>query len=284
MKDTAENLADDLSFCRERATEFDPWYGLHTVFAHQDQQHQLLGLYAFFAMMERAAAMSEPSLCATQLAWWQSEVGEGLERSAHPVIRALQSSGAMPVLVGGALPGLFSQALLRVQKNPLAKVDDLEALCDDIGNAYMSPQIALADADPQFATYSGSTAGTGLWRLVSLATRSPEEAWWFVPLDLQARHGVRLDRVGANRDGENQVFNALGVIAQRWFNSQLIDFEGSGHDAKAGYSHLVASLLTQERQLSLMLESPLRHGRRAPRPGLLELLRLWSNTRSRIRR
>lgn len=284
MKNIPEYLAEDLSFCRERVAEFDPWYGLHKVFAQPDQACRKLSLYAFFSMMERAAAMTEPSLCGAQLAWWKSEVGERAASSAHPVVRSLRFSGTLPVLSDGALPGLFSQALIRVQKSPVANVEGLRAFCDEIGNAFFAPEVSLASPECRFADYTGSCAGTGLWRLVHLAGRSPDPGFWFVPLDLQARYGESVDRIGVETGTESSALQALGEMGALWFDAQLDDLIHQDRTAAQRNSQLIASLLAQKRQLSLALESLSRPGRRPVKAGPIELLRLWSNTRRLSRR
>lgn len=278
MKDSPDNALEDMGFCRERVAEFDPWYRLHIVFARQRQVNATLALNAFFAMMERAAAMTESSLCAAQLAWWNSEIEERAEVSAHPVVRALRNHGVLPVLEGSALPGLFSQALCRVQENPVSDVRGLEALCQEIGSAFVSPEVSLAKGGAA-SSYSGDCAGTGLWRLVHSALRNPGRGFWFVPLDLQARHGESLENIGKSVGADGSILGALAETGERWFASQLTGLAASFKADKSKARQVFASVIAQKRQLDLTLRNPEKNGRTVNRASLTEWLRLWSNVR-----
>lgn len=275
---------DDLNFCWEQVLSHDPWFRLHFVFAPKHQADQILALHALFAMLERALSLSDESLSLAQLAWWRAELQpERAMISAHPAVRAFRVSNenqALPLEVTDLLIGTMID---RLQSQPLTDEQSLKALCDRVGKSRVRAQLSLCFDNEETPPFEGHYAGTGLVCLIDAALKTPQEAWWFTPLSLQAKHQFSPGLTMQSGQGEIAVLQTFSEWGGAWLEDQIENFGRMSFPAGAAQStrrHLIAMMNAKAIRFSRTLNSLVANGRSDPgRWRMLDVVRVWSSCR-----
>lgn len=253
---------NDLAFCRRRVLENDPWFSLHSIFAPAPSRKQILAVHALFAALERALLLSEEMLTLSQLGWWQAELApERARLSAHPVVRALRSSGVLQLLSQDTIAALLSQALDRLNTEPISDEARLRSLCDRVGRALLSAECVIGHDERMSAHVGVDCAGTGLSTLLGSALRNDATSLWFLPLTLQARHCCDSRSIGAGSQDAVAVLEALDSLGAQWFTDQLVQMQQAeaGLPASAhSLRHLFAWVLSDRHKTARSLRAMMR--------------------------
>lgn len=201
--------------CWEQIDAIDPLYRITHVFVERENARRLLAVRALFASLERIVAeVKEEEVALRKLEWWR---GALLRREPagefHPLIEALAADATLQRLERDDLNSLIDHACRRVAGAPAHDTEALFRFCVESGHlmAGLEHQ-AVSRIAPVKGVFETLKARRGLVQLLreSLAGKSDRVFWW-VPLDLQARHGVsKRDFGGAERvSGVSNVFDDL---------------------------------------------------------------------------
>lgn len=282
-------VQSDLNFCWEQAREFDPWFGMHFVFASGQYKKQVLPLFALYAMLERTLTRSEESLGAAQLSWWQSELSPDRRPvSAHPAIRSLNACCDSDPITGDQVNRLMAQAMIRLRAEPINDESALKTLCNSIGEAFVIPAVSPAAPSTIQSALCGRCAGTGLTRLMQTAAVQRPAVLWFLPLTMQARHSCGTDVMTAGSEARAAVAQSLSRLASEWYSEQieaLAQAYESNRDSRPALRHQIAVVLSEARRIGRNM-SALEKGSMAPqmRWRLGDFLSVWFDCRRMIRK
>lgn len=279
-----EVLKADLDFCWEKVLNSDPWFRLHYAFAPKQLGQQILALHALFSMLDRALGLSDESLRLAQLAWWRSELSpENTEVSAHPVVRTLRESGAMQQLSGDQIEALVAQAVSQLRTESLNSQEELKTLCDQVGEAKVLSEAAIACKDRAQPALVGRCAGTGLSAITREAGLEGRPALWFIPLDLQARHQSDLHTIKQSRAEIRAVLESLCRWGEAWFDEQveaLSQAVSSGIFAPGAARHLLAMVLSDQLRFLRAMKDLGDGGKGEPGPWrLADFMGIWRECR-----
>lgn len=271
----------DLGFCWQQVLSHDPWFRLHYLFAPEKHAEAILAVHALSALLEETLDSSEESLTITRLQWWRSELQpESAQVSAHPVLRALRESRNGQLLPTVLSDSLMAQLLLRLQAEPLQDQDALRDLCIRIGRGRIAIQSGLSDSEDGARAAAWRCAGTGLASLMEFAIRSKQNAWWFIPLELQARFQFDMNDLQSTGSETQGVFQALSAWLDEWFEEQIADIAQSQGSADGMRRHLVALSSASQLRMSRTVQSLLKGDTGNPgRWKMTDLLRVWSSSR-----
>lgn len=277
---------DDLEFCWRKVLINDPWFRLHFAFAPKPLVTQLLAVHALIAMLDQALNMSDEALVLAQLAWWQSELlPRSVSLSAHPVVRALRTSGALRQLGTARLEALVVQAVGQLRAGTPENREELEALCSKTGEARVSALRALEANDEADALLRGRCAAAGLHSIISRETHSERPDLWFVPLDLQALHQSSVRDISQGTASSGGVLVSLSDWEASWFDDQIMALKAGAsqgaHSAKI-IRYLVALGLSERLRFRRYLENMHAGNWRSPgRWRLADFLGIWRECHSR---
>lgn len=280
---------EDLAFCWSKALSNDPWLRLHFAFAPKPLATQLLAVHALIAMLDRALNMSDEALVLPQLAWWQSELlPHSLSLSAHPVVRALRTSGALQRLGPARLEALVVQAVGQLQAQTPGNREDLKALCNRIGEARVSALSSLGTSGDLEEHLRGRCAATGLHSIASREMHSERPDLWFVPLELQALHQSNVRDLSQGKASAGGLLVSLTDWEALWFDDQIRALKTGarqgGLSAKI-FRYLLALGLSERLKFQRSLENMHAGTWRSPgRWRLTDFLTIWRECRRRSNR
>ena len=183
-----------LSHCWEQIDAVDPLYRVTHVFAEGDDAKRLVAVRALFASLERIVSeVKDEEVALRKLEWWR---GALLHREPagefHPVIEALTLDETLQRLDETDLSRLIDQAGQRVGARPVPNRNDLARFCADSGHLLMALEHqSVSRIAPRVQELTGLKKRRGFTQLLreSFSGQTDRSFWW-IPLDLQARHGV----------------------------------------------------------------------------------------------
>lgn len=189
----------DIDYCAEVACIPGGTLSVSHRFARPDVRDRLLVLHA---MLETLVSIpfqaSDPVVASAKVAWWRRELSEGfIGESAHPLVHAMRLHGVVERLDASWIDSYFDALVKLAIGGPIADWDSLEELARGIGGNGASMEAALvgSDADTELLVPVG--AAMFLARLIlEPRTMLCSQSWW-LPMDLQARHGITLGMVEA---------------------------------------------------------------------------------------
>ena len=124
--------------CEERAPAAESACALARRFLAPQLQARVLALQALFASLRGVpAGVSDPAVGLAKLAWWENELRAApAGASRHPVVEALQRTGALEGSES-ELPGnYFTAVAARLDAPPFQSFDELDGwLCETYGAA-----------------------------------------------------------------------------------------------------------------------------------------------------
>ncbi|MEJ2534729.1 MAG: squalene/phytoene synthase family protein [Gammaproteobacteria bacterium] len=264
--------------CEERAPAAGSACGLARRFLAPHNQARVLALQALFASLRGVpAGVSEPAVGLAKLAWWENELREAAAgASRHPVVEALQRTGALEGDGSDFPGGYFTAVAARLDAPPVRSFDDLDGwLCDTYGaEARLLDRRPVTGAPAAGLQRMGAAAGL-LELLESWAPGAERPAW--VPLALVARAGAS---AGREQDLRAAVVaelagTALGHLpASRGANEPA----GGGHGGAPPGPFIAARHAVVRRRLNRLVRQPAK----PPRAGLAgagDVFAAWSAAR-----
>jgi len=224
MIDRATETGNDRQFCWEQVGKSNRLFRVSQVFAPRDCAEKLLPLYALFSVAEQiCSSISDEDIARSKLNWWRNECLQNKPGdSRHPVLKELSRTDALKDLCQESVAGLLDGVESRL----------------------------YASAPPDMSGLKGSTlefepgllARNGMLQLVRESVHRKEQGgFWWIPLNLLARHGVsREDIVTDPRSlSVKRLLAEIFVAAESWGRLSNSDF-GSGPDDISPARHLFA--------------------------------------------
>jgi 15-cis-phytoene synthase len=283
MPNTAET--NERLFCWEQVQATNPLFRISRVFAPVGQAERLLPLYALFAVLEQLCSQwSDLDVARRTLDWWRFECQPGnIERSAHPILRELNRAGACAALDQGALARLFDTTEARLVAAAPADLDGLERLCRCVAEPLYDLELGLcAGLDSAERQAPTACASNGLAQLIreSVAPGRAGSYWW-LPLNLLARHGVSRADVGerAHVPAVRALFGDILGRSHGWAGMPGVQHELAPNNLApmrhfVVFSHLQAYILRQLRG-----SRPAQYPAAFKRAGAAELFQAWKAAR-----
>lgn len=197
--------------CREVAFRANPLFRLSHAFIDSRTVDRLIALYALFgAIEETCLAVADEGVAYRKLDWWRNEAKAILDGTGtHPVSVELRLSGAAEGIGHVELKELLDTAETLIDRPAISGQNELASLCTEQGMPMARLELAACGAGHgDMSALSDVAARRGLYRLIhwTFIASDGADAWW-IPLDLQARHGVgRAELADSKRGGS---FRAL---------------------------------------------------------------------------
>jgi phytoene/squalene synthetase len=250
--------ANDQLFCREQLAKTGSMFRVSRVFAPPALADKLLALYALFSAVEQiCAGHADEEVARNRLNWWRLECLEkDLAASQHPIVREL----------------------VRTRAGDTMKGEDIEKLLN-------AAESRLGIDDNEWEWSQGRVASGGMVQLARESTlRNAGQGYWWVPLDLMARHGVsRADMIeNPSSDSVIHLFAEVTGSGYQWAcGTQPSTGRPAGH---ASMRHFVAVSGMQEHVLRRLKRlKPNRYAGELGQPGMRQLIAGWKAAR-RVRR
>jgi phytoene/squalene synthetase len=277
--------ANDGLFCREQALSTNPLLRLSLLYVEQPMAEQLLALHALFASIERASsAVSDEDVAIRKLAWWREELERGRRvESRHPVLRELHRSGAASRLPWDRAQSWLDSTATLADAPPPATIRDLEHLCQAVGEPLIEMELAVCDMPPgKGGDYSGPVIRRGLIELLRESARKPgNSAFWWCPLDVLARFGVKRSELmpGGNDPESHKVFQVIidGILSTKRGSEDIL--RNISNNKQPVMNLLILDVLAQRKLENMKKTSPVRFRKMLERTGLGDLLASWNAAR-----
>lgn len=280
-KNTNEQL-----FCWEQVDKTNRLFRVSHAFAPPEHRGRLLPLYALFSVVEEACSRSsDEQLARSKLAWWHQEIlGRNPDGGSHPIIAELSRGASLSRFQKGCVERLLEDAGSRLDGAPPQSLEDLRQRCEKVSRPQMELELSLCGAEePDTSRIAGGQAArTGLVQLLRESLRAPETgAFWWLPLDLLARHGISRAEVRRTPEAKpaQAMLKELLAEGQGWGDDPGLLSQGIAGPAGA-MSHLLVHGELQSRLLArLRGKSPGRYGAEVGRTTLADLYHAWKTAR-----
>jgi len=273
-------------FCWEQVDKTNRLFRVSHAFAPSDHRGKLLPLYALLSVVEEASSrFSEEQIARGKLAWWRQEIlGRDPGSNSHPVIAELSRNARLGPRQIGCVERLLEDAESRLDEPPPASLEDLRRRCSKVSQPQMELELRLCGAEEPDMTgaAAGQGARRGLLQLLRESLRAQETgAFWWLPLDLLARHGVSRAEVrrAPGAESAQAMFNDLLAEGLAWGEGRRPLRENNGGPADA-LSHLTVHGELQSRLLLRLQGRPAeRYGAELGRATLADLYHAWKTAR-----
>lgn len=276
---------NDRTFCWEQVSRTNRVFRISHVFAPAFCADRLVPLYAFFSICEQmASSTSDEGIAESKLLWWRSECLHGDPgKSRHPVLREMERTGALALLPRESLQRLLDGVEFSLNASAPPDLESLKRICIDFQHPQAGLELAVAGLQAEsFPVHQGQLARAGLLQLIrESALGQNRDAWWWVPMNLLARHGLNRDDIPRNSGSEN----VAGLFSEIFEASRLWGADGDGVRAEAGgdqsrLRHLFAINGLYSGQLSrLEKRTPDRYAGELKRLGIGDIYLAWKAAR-----
>lgn len=251
--------SESLEYCAELAYSPAGTFSISHRFARPEIQNKLLVLHAFLQSVGSIPfTASDPTVALAKVSWWRQELeGEAQGDSLHPLVGAMSNHGVLEDLQPADLDNLFLALAGLASGEPISTMAELAKIAGRFGGAAASMEAGLATKKPEGASLS--SMGTAIYqaiRLLSPGATLCGQAWW-LPLELQARHGVTLEDLVSNRKA-GALRTALEDIGRPVLaNLRSAALKLQPHDNRfaqnAGVHHLLITAALLEKRLKRAL-------------------------------
>jgi len=280
-----EKTNDDL-FCWEQVLRTHRVFRISQVFATRQTAEKLLPLYALFSAIEQiCSTISDEEVARSKINWWRMEILQKLPgESLHPIVKQLTRTGAMNDLPVGSIATLLDSAESRLDSQAPADLTDLKQRCVETQQPQFELELAVCGSKSDFiGDESFNLARSGLLQLIRESEgRKEQGAYWWVPLNLLARHNVgRADLSGGSNSGEVTALMADIVTAREfWGHESAGSFTGKSEESQ-NMRHFFAINALYKRQLRRLDGLiPERFPAVLNKTGLGDLFRAWKSARA----
>ena len=277
-------------FCWEQIAKTNRFFRISHTFAPSMHGKTLLPLYALFSVVEEAcSSFSDEELARSRLAWWRQEcLGREPGPGSHPVIRELTRHARLGRREQQCITRLLDDAESRLDEAAPASLEELQRRCERVSRPQFELEMALCGAHGPDADRPGDGQGArmGLVQIMreSLRRRDPGAYWW-LPLDLLARHGVSRAQAqhAETANSARTLFAEILAHGQAWGDGLMPPDSGSPEQAGAVRHLQVLGALQAGLLRRLEASSPERFGVEVNRTTLGDLSRAWK-TAQRVNR
>jgi phytoene synthase len=231
MNASSEDKTNDRLFCWEQVSRTNPAFRVSQVYASREDADRLLPLYTLFSIIEQICGRSsDEDLARSKLSWWRIECSpENLQKSRHPVLKEMHRTGVAERLEPAVVKQLLDGAEIRLEARPPSDISELKNMCADFQNAQYSLESMACGLRPeQIGVNRSLLARNGLLQLIRESSQQAEQgAYWWIPLNLLARHGVsRGDVINDPKSAEvSALMTGLLTESKLWVQSSPNDFQ-----------------------------------------------------------
>lgn len=215
MSQQAESVSNDQLFCWEHVSRSGPAFRASRAFAPRQHVQKLLPVYALFSVIEDVCSrISDEDVARSKIAWWRMEcVQKKPAESHHPVLKEMKRTGALQMLTAKLFNQLFDSAEYRLDAGAPADLDALKKECADIMRPQLEIELAACGIEESALRFEpGMLAGSGQLQLIRESAEPKERSgFWWVPMNLLARHGVSREDISNQPEspGVGALFNEL---------------------------------------------------------------------------
>ena len=284
------NTSNERLLCWEQIDRTNRLFRVSHTFAPREFAPKLLPLYALFSVVEEACSrFSDEQLARSKLAWWRQEIlGRAPDRGSHPVIRELTRNVDLDTGWAQPVERMLNDAESRLDEPSPAGLEELRRRCVALSRPQVELEMRLCGIDEPAATAfpatyaAGQGARSGLSQLLRESLRAPEaSAFWWLPLDMLARHGVSRAEVrrAPGSGPARALFGELLGSCRDWG-----DTDGPPPAPAAGPAGAMDHLWVHGRLQSRLLErlrrsTPDRFSAEVKRTTLGDLFHAWKSAR-----
>lgn len=209
-------------FCWEQVLKTNRAFRVSRIFAPADAAPGLLPLYALFSSVEQICSdIQDEELAIRKLNWWRKESQRSdVHLSDHPIFREMHRVGAASRLRPECIGSLLDVAQSRLDSPAPADMAELKSICIAVSQPQLDLETGISGTieigqslDPDF------TACGGLLQLIrESAGIQKQGGYWWIPLNLLARHGLTRARVEQASDSEaaQTLFREILDTAKSW--------------------------------------------------------------------
>jgi phytoene synthase len=280
------NQTNEQLFCWEQVDKTNRLFRVSHAFAPPEHRGKLLPLYALFSVVEEVCSgFPDEQLARSKLAWWRREIlGRNPDGGSHPIIAELSRGASLSRFQKGCVERLLEDADSRLDGAPPPSLEDLRRRCAKVSRPQMELELSLCGVEePDTAGIAaGQAARTGLVQLLRESLRARDTgAFWWLPLDLLARHGISRAEVRSAPGAEpaQAMLRELLAESQAWGDDS--GPLSNGITAPPGaMSHLLVHGELQSRLLArLRGKPPGRYRAEVGRTTLADLYHAWKTAR-----
>ncbi|MBT8049493.1 MAG: squalene/phytoene synthase family protein [Xanthomonadales bacterium] len=203
--------SNDRLFCWEQIAATNRLFRVSRVFAPANCADKLLPLYALFSAIEQiGSTLSDPDVANGKLNWWRQEcLHRDLADSQHPVLKELHRTGAAGDLRPDTVGDLLDGAAARLSARAPADVEALKKICIELFRPQLQLELSVSGlSEPMPGISAALMARNGMLQLLRESGRKTEQGgYWWVPLNMMARHGVGREEI--IREPESKAVNRL---------------------------------------------------------------------------
>lgn len=271
---------NDASFCRDHAFAGNPLFRISVILA-PDHRRELTALYALFDLLLRPAPSThDEGVVRSRLDWWRHEcLVRDPRDSAHPALRELLCGERAVAFDRSAFADLVDQVERRLEAPAVGAIEELHALCADLGRPFLVLERGLADAEgPNPDTDRGQAIRRGAWALLADAflRGDPAGPWW-LPLDLLARVGMPRNEISAP-ERSDETARIFGTVFDSLPGEMRTTADISNDNQLLVHIHLMDYLIMAKCH-RLRRSAPGGYGREMSRVRVGEFLGTWSRAR-----
>ena len=245
MTERATGNGNDRHFCREQVGKSNRLFRISHVFAPRHCAEKLLPLYALFSVVEQICSnISDEDVAHSKLNWWRNECLQNIPAdSRHPVMKQLSRTGALDDLRRESVAGLLDGAESRLYANAPPDMEALRGMCVELHRPQLDLELGISGLKgSKLELEPGLLARNGLLQLIRESVHRKEQGgFWWIPLNLLARHGVSRDDIVTD-PRTPAVSNLLAEVfatAESW-GRESGDVSGGGADDFSPARHLFA--------------------------------------------
>lgn len=272
--------------CWEQVAKTNRLFRVSYGFAPSMHAPKLLPLYALFSVVEEACSRySDEYVARSKLAWWRQEcLGRDPGRNSHPIIRELSRNAQFGPREQRRMARLLEDAEARLDAAAPATLDELWRRCTIVSQPQLELELSLCGVEE--AGCAGIEKGlgvrSGLIQLLRESLRGPDaSAYWWLPLELLARHGVSRAEVQSTPGSDSA--QALFADILGWDDACGNQPRPVGEDASPrldSVSHLLVLGTLQSRLLRrLRTGSPEQYPTEVNRTTVGDLFQAWKTAR-----
>lgn len=251
----------DQSFCWEQVVKTNRIFRISHVFAPRACAEKLLPLYALFSSVEQlCGGISEEDVARSKLNWWRSEcLYKAIAESSHPVLRELARTGAAQDLSADGIAHLFDSSEERLTARAPADLEELKEICLKVHRPQLELELSLSGQHEIPKFNPDWSAHCGLLQLIRESSGAGGQGrYWWLPLNLLARHGVSRDEVlsCSNKEPGGQLLHEILEAGNGWSEAQNDQSPVSAGDHPHARHYFVMADLNSRKLKQLARTSP----------------------------
>lgn len=285
MNRPAAEENNDRLFCWEQVSSTNRLFRVSRVFASRGCAEKLLPLYALFSVVEQACStLSDEDVANSKLNWWRNEcLNQNMTESQHPLLKELCRTGADSELRRDSIAGLFAGATSRLSASAPADMAGLTSICVEVHRPQLELELDVAGLQNAERNFSQELlARNGMVQLLRESSRMREQGgFWWVPLNLLARHGVSREDLSQRPSSPAAIQLLADMLGDETFaGSDVLDPSCSRPADYTQARHVFAVSGLYSRKLRRIRDaSPDRLARDLSTPGPADLVAAWKSAR-----